>query len=130
MSIEAALAKLTAAVEANTEALLAGGGGTTKSTGTKSTGTTKKTTTSKKKTGPAIDDVAEAFATYMKGGSKDERAEAKANVKAILDHFGAARITEMEEDNLQEAMDLLAKFKDGEDPLGDGDEDEDGDDLM
>lgn len=132
MSLEAAIAKLTEAVEANTKALLGGGGASTggtkpagsKPAGTKPSGTTKKT----EKKGPSADDLASAFGEYLKTGDKDERAEAKANVKKIIDHFEVDRITNLDAENYQEALDLLAQFKDGEDPLGDGEEGDD--DLM
>lgn len=122
MSLEAAIVKLTEAVEANTAALT---GGAAKPSGTKpaSKPAAGKKPAGKAK-GPSPDDLAQAFGEYLKTGGSDERAEAKANVKKIIDHFGVDRITNLDAENYQEALDLLAQFKDGEDPLGDGEEEE------
>lgn len=130
MSLEAKIEALTAAVEANTEAVLAAAGGAAKAPA-KSGTVAKKTTAAKKTTkkAPTADDLAEQFGSYMKTGSKDARDEAKANVKAIIGHFDVDRITNLDEENYAEALELLAKFKAGENPLDD-DEEEGDDDLM
>lgn len=125
MSLEAAIEKLTAAVEANTAALTGGKAPATKAPAKKAPA--KKAPA--KKSGPTSDDLATAFGEYLKTGDKDDRAAAKANVKAIIDHFEVDRITNLDEDKYQEALDLLAQYKEGEDPLGGGEEEGD-DDLM
>lgn len=89
--------------------------------------TTPKKTTAKK--GPTVDDLAERFGNYMKAGTKAEKAEAKANVMKIVEHFESDRITNIDPENFQEALDLLTQFEEGEDPLG-GEEEDDGDDIM
>lgn len=127
MSLENAIAELTKAVKENTAAVL-GGAAPAKSTGKAPAKSTDKTT-KKKNDGPSVDDLADAFGNYMKGGSKADREEAKANVKKIVDHFEAPRITEMAPENFAEALKLLEQYKDGEDPLGE-EEEEDDNDLM
>lgn len=83
-----------------------------------------------------VDDIAEAFGGYLKGGDADARAEAKDNVKAILNHFGVERASHIEPENFAEAMKYLKQFQAGETPdfMNDdgGDEDggDDGEDLM
>lgn len=126
MSLEAAIVKLTEAVEANTAALT---GGAAKPSGTKAADKPASKPAAGKKPagkakGPSPDDLAQAFGEYLKTGGSDERAEAKANVKKIIGHFDVDRITNLDAENYQEALDLLAQFKDGEDPLGDGEEEE------
>lgn len=124
MSLEAAIAKLTEAVEANTAAR-AGGEPTAKKAPAKKAPAKKAPA---KKKGPTSDDVAAAFGEYLKTGDKDDRDTAKANVKAIIGHFETDRITNLDEEHFTEALALLEAFKEGEDPLGDGDGGDD--DLM
>jgi len=125
MSLEAAIAKLTEAVEANTAAL-AGGAAPSKPASKPAGGAKKappKKTTKKETT---ADDVVAAFGEYLKTGSKETRDEAKANVKKIVDHFGVERITLLDPENFDEALAFLKQYQDGEDPLED-EEEEDGD---
>lgn len=82
-----------------------------------------------------VDDIAEAFGGYLKGGDADARAEAKDNVKAILNHFGVERASHIDPSDFAEAMKFLKQFQAGETPdfMNDGgDEDggDDGEDLM
>lgn len=82
-----------------------------------------------------VDDIAEAFGGYLKGGDADARAEAKDNVKAILNHFGVERASHIDPGDFAEAMKYLNQFKAGETPdfMNDGGEEdggEDGEDLM
>jgi len=132
MSLEAAIAKLTAAVEANTAALEAGGGGEApakKAPAKKPAAGAKKAPAKKKE--PTADDIAAAFGEYLKTGDADERAEAKGNVKAIIEHMETDRITNLDPEQYADALAYLKAFKDGDDPFAEeGGEDEDGDDLM
>lgn len=134
-----AMEKLTAALEANTAAInkmisMSGGkpaaGAKTeakeeaapkKAAGAKAGG--------KKKT--SVDDVAAAFGAYLGIKDADERAERKANVKAIVDYFGAAKATEIGPDNFDEALRYLQQYIDGETPDFDGaGGDDDGDEAL
>lgn len=142
MSLEEALNKNTAAVERHNELLekmLAKGGSApaakteekaekpAASTKAKPAASTKaKPAATKKKT--TVDDVAAAFGKYLKTGDTEQREEAKANVKAIVDYFGAAKATAIPEADWPEALRYLAQYEAGETPEFDGgpDGDEDG----
>jgi hypothetical protein len=128
MSLEAAIKELTEAVKANTAAVSGGAATGTKPAGTKPAAGAKKPAAKKPaaKKGPTADTIAEAFGEYLKTGDKEERDTAKTHVKAIIAHFDVGRITELDESNYQEALDLLAQYKEGEDPFGE-EEEEDGD---
>ena len=137
-----AMEKLTAALEANTaiqEKMLAAlkGGGSAKAAAADEPAAEKpaadkpaaakpKAAGGKKKTG--VDDVAAAFGAYLGIKDADERAERKANVKAIVDYFGAAKATEIDPDNFDEALKYLQQYIDGETPEFDGGGEEGGDD--
>lgn len=128
-----AIEKLTAALEANTAAINAmvkasGGKPVTaaaadkpatggKAAGGKAAGGKKKTT---------VDDIAAKFGAYLGVKDADERTERKANVKAIVDYFGAAKATEIDPENFDEALGYLQQYIDGEEPdfAGGGEEDE------
>lgn len=126
MSLEAEMSKLTAALEANTAALTGGGGAPAKKPAADAKKSPAKKPAAKK--GITADDIASSFGEYLKTGDKDERAEAKANVKAIIDNMDTDRITNLDPDRYQEALDFLAQFRNGENPFED--EGDDGDDLM
>ena len=134
MSLEEALNKNTAAVERHNELLekmLAKGGSApaakTEEKAEKPAASTKaKPAATKKKT--TVDDVAAAFGKYLKTGDTEQREEAKANVKAIVDYFGAAKATAIPEESWDEALGYLAQYEAGETPEFDGGPDgEDGD---
>ena len=129
--------KLTAALEANTAiqekmlAALKGGGGAKaaaaeKPAADKPAAAKPKAAAGKKKT--SVDDVAAAFGAYLGIKDADERAERKANVKAIVDYFGAAKATEIDPDNFDEALKYLQQYIDGETPDFDGGGEEEGGD--
>ena len=132
-----AMEKLTAALEANTAiqekmlAALKGGGGAKaaaaeKPAADKPAAAKPKAAAGKKKT--SVDDVAAAFGAYLGIKDADERAERKANVKAIVDYFGAAKATEIDPDNFDEALKYLQQYIDGETPDFDGGGEEEGGD--
>lgn len=121
MSLESEIKALREAIEANTAALAGSESpakATTKSTGTKRT--TTKTTT--------VDQVAKVVGTYLTEGDKAEKAKAKKNVQKIVDHFDAERVSLIDPDKFDEVLEMVASFKEGEDPIG-GDDD-DGASLM
>jgi hypothetical protein len=127
--------RLTAALEANTAAIekmieMSGGKTTAskpaggKATGGKPTGKP----TGKKKT---VDDIAEAFGAYLGVKDADERKERKANVKAIIDHYGVAKATEIDESDFDEALSFLQSYVNGEEPdFGEGGGGDDDDALV
>lgn len=127
MSLEQKAQALTDALIAVMQEV-AGGGAPAKSAPAKST-PAKKTTAKKPaaKKAPTADDIAEAFGSYMKSGDEEERTTAKENVKAIITHFDVERITKLDASLFPEALELLAAFKRGEDPLEEGGEEEGGD---
>lgn len=140
MSLEEALNKNTAAVERHNELLekmLAKGGSApaakTEEKAEKPAASTKAKPTASTKAKPAtkkitVDDVAAAFGKYLKTGDTEQREEAKANVKAIVDYFGASKATAIPEADWPEALRYLAQYEAGETPEFDGgpDGDEDG----
>ena len=134
-----AMEKLTAALEANTAAInkmisMSGGKpAAAAKTEAKEEAAPKKAAGAKaggkKKT--TVDDVAAAFGAYLGIKDADERAERKANVKAIVDYFGAAKATEIDPDNFDEALRYLQQYIDGETPDFDGaGGDDDGDEAL
>ena len=128
-SIEA----LTAAIEANTEiqkkvlaALSSGKPAAAAAAGKPAAGAAaaKPKAAGKKKT--TVEDVAAAFSGYLGIKDKDEREVRKANVKAIVDYFGAAKATEIAEESFDEALGYLQQYIDGETPeFAGGDEGDD-----
>ena len=144
MSLEEALNKNTAALTRHNELLeqmLAKGGSAPAAKTEKAEEKAEKPAASTKakptaaKAKPAakkitVDDVAAAFGKYLKTGDTEQREEAKANVKAIVDYFGAAKATAIPEADWPEALRYLAQYEAGETPEfdgGEGDEDGDGD---
>ena len=143
MSIEKALADLTAAVEKNSSLLAAMMKNAPATAGTKAAGATTAATkpaggkpAPKKKT-PTEEDIRNAFGGYMSGAKdKAERAERKENVAAIIAHFGVERATDIPEESRAEALGYIKQFEEGETPDfmnegdGDGDDGDDGDDSL
>jgi len=131
MSLEAKIEALTAAVEANTAALGAGGTPAKKpaASGAKKPAAGGKKPAAKPK-GPTADDLAEAFGGYLKTGDADERAEAKGNVKAIIEYMETDRITNLDPGQFAEAIGYLDQFKAGENPFEEEGGEDEGDDLM
>lgn len=137
-----AIEALTAALEANTAiqtkvlaALTSKGGaaasGTKAATDekTKPAGDKPKAAGGKKKT--TVEDIAAAFGGYLGIKDKDEREVRKANVKAIVDYFGAAKATEIPAESYDEALGYLQQYIDGETPeFAGGGEDEGEGDLV
>jgi len=128
MSLEAKIDLLIEALDRNTAAKGGDDAAPAKKPAAAAKKPAAKKTTAKK--GPTVDDLAERFGNYMKAGTKAEKAEAKANVMKIVEHFESDRITNIDPENFQEALDLLTQFEEGEDPLGGEEEEDDGDDIM
>ncbi len=132
MSLEAAIEKLTAAVEANTAALKGGkvsaADKAIEAEAARAAGAGK-TTAAKKPAAKKVtlDTIKERFGGYLGIEDKAERKARIANVQAIVDHFGAAKASELEEENWAEALAFLKQYEDGEEPdfggdAGDGEE--------
>jgi hypothetical protein len=111
MSLEAEIKALTEAMKENTAALKAGGGGKTSSGGT-----TKGSSGGKKAT--TLDQMAKRYGAYMAAEGDD----AKANVRKVIKHFGVKKISEIDENQYDEALAFLDQFEAGDDPFGDDDD--------
>lgn len=107
----AALEAMTAALEKQTE-LLEGGmakaSGTAAKTTAKTTAAKKpaaKKPAAKKPTNPTEEDLREKFGGFLTSvEDKPGKKRLTATVKPILEHFGAERVTEIDEENRKEAM--------------------------
>lgn len=157
MSLEEALAANTAALEANTAAVTKQNETVTKALGAKGTAAAKPASTAAKKPAaskkpPAkpktktAEDVRNCFGPYLAGASdKETKKRLIETTKPLLEHFGIDKITEVAEDQREEAIkygDMLkAAFDEGgvdaaeevtfpfsEDP--DSDEADDDDDVL
>lgn len=125
MSVEAKAKALSdALVDLMTE-IAGSGGGSTKATGSKPASGRKPAASKKKEI--MVDDLAEAFGKYLNTGNAAAKKKAKSAVQGIVANFDAERVTKLDPDNFEEALDLLKQYQDGEDPLSLFDED-DGDD--
>ncbi len=147
MSIEDALAKLTASLDKNNtllEKMMASAPKTAAAGVTKpaadakpaaaaATAGKKTTTTTTKKGETTAEDAAAAVTNFLKVPDPDLKEERKAQVKQIIDHFGAARFTTIDPASFDEAIAMLKSFADGEVPDAlDGGEggDDDGADMV
>lgn len=65
---------------------------------------------------PTVDDIAAAFGKYLKSGTAEERDLAKANVRAIVTHFGVVKATELDVVDMPMALKYLAMYEAGEEP--------------
>lgn len=130
MSLEAKIEALTTAVEALTEQVTAQNATVAKALGgkaataAKATGTTaKKTTTTAKKTtakpkAPTAEDIRGLFGPYLAGATdKATKKRLIETTKPLLEHFGCDKITEVDEEQRQEALNygqmLVDAFEEG-----------------
>ena len=116
MALEDKIEELIAAIKENTAAVKGGASAPAKESKPSSSGKApekKRTTT--------IDQVAKAFGSYL----STEGDKGKAAVRKIIAHFGVGKVSEIDEDSFDEALALLKKFQDGEDPFGEDGEEED-----
>ena len=149
MSLEDAIAKLTASVDkqngllekmmaaAPKTAAAAGAGKPADKPADKPAAAGKpagKTTTTTKKGETTAEDAAAAVTNFLKVPDPDLKEERKAQVKQIIDHYGAARFTTIDPANFDEAIAMLKTFADGETPEalggGEGDGEDDGADMV
>lgn len=101
MSIEKLLTDLTAAIEANTAALL-GGGAASKPSGTKSTKTTKTT----KPKGPSLDDLTKFAGQIMQGETDVDADDGKKILMAFKKERGC-KVSETPAEDVAEALEYL-----------------------
>lgn len=113
MSLEDAIRDLIVALEANTAALGGAAPAEAKPAETKpaETKTTKAKATKAKAT--TAETVAKAFGAYL----AEEGDGAKAVLRKINAHFGVKRVTEVDPTRFDEALELLERFRNGEDPF-------------
>jgi colicin import membrane protein len=76
----------------------------------------------------SVAEAAERVTTYLKTGDKAERAERKANIGKIIEHYDVARFTAIPGDKLAEALGYVEDFEEGRTPEFMADSDDDGDD--
>ncbi len=86
---------------------------------------------------PSVAVISERFAAYMKAGDEDARNAAKANVRSLVEHYGAPKLTEIDAAHFPRLLEYLDAWEAGDevefDALeGDGDDDgdEDGGDSL
>ena len=87
----------------------------------------KKASGSKSKGEITTEMMAEKVTAFLKTGDADVRAERKAQVKQIIDHYEVERFTAIEPTDFAEALEMLAAFGRGENPFSNGDDDGDDD---
>lgn len=76
----------------------------------------KKAAAKKTETSASLDDLKKAFGAYLPSDlDADERTERREFVKAILDRFGAAKVTAMKEEHWALAIELVTRRMAGED---------------
>ena len=140
MSLEERLAENTAALKANTAALL-GKAAPAASASDKmiNKAAADKVAKDETKAAPAktkkitLDSIKEAFGGYLAVEDKKVRKERIGHVQAIVDHFGVSKASELEEDNWVEALGYLKQYQAGETPnfsAEDGGDEGDGDDAL
>ena len=138
MSIEAAIAELTAAVKENTEELRfltsAARDGATKNSARASTKPTEEAdkparsrSRSTKEKVPTVKEISEATKSFLDVDDQNEYEDRKDIVKRIVEKFKAKKMSEIDDKNRAEAMRMLDVAKAGDDPFdgedGDGEED-------
>lgn len=149
MTLESLLSDLTAALNANTEALeshttLLKGGISKKKPSPEQDAEdeTPKASTKKpakeqkivkkpaKKAAKTLDDVKAAFGEYLAVEDKAEQADRKANVGAILASFKIKQVRDLTEDQFDDALELLKEYVDALEAGDDGDDDGDDESLI
>lgn len=137
MSLEALLTKLTASLDRNSEALEAlntKAGGTKPAADKPAAGkpaagkpAAGKPAAGRKPKAVTAEDVAEAVGAYLADADDDaDRKERKAKVRAVLDYFGAERVSAMDAAHFEEAMTYMKQLQAGETPSFDGGDGGDG----
>ena len=130
MSLEAAVAKLTEALERNSDLLEKvtagiGKGGAApakpdkdeaKPKTTSGRTSTRKASGSKAKSKDPLGDLCKEASSYLEDGDKAGKPERAANLKSIVEHFGVAKLSQLEADNVAEAQTYLTAYINGEEP--------------
>lgn len=139
MSIEAALAKLTAAIEENTEELkfltsAARAGQTAqkdkpapKAAATEEAEKPARATSSRsrKEKAPTVKEISDATKAFLDVDDETEYEERADIVKRIVKKYKAKKMSEIDDANRAEAMKMLEVAKNGDDPFeGEGGDDE------
>jgi len=149
MSLEDALNKNTAAVEAHNallEKMLAAGGSkpaASAKAADKPAGkpadkpaAKPRTTTARSKGEPTLELVTEKITAFLKTGDAETRAEHKAQAGLIIEHYDVDRFTQIPSEHWTDALGYLEDFAAGRTPAfvdengGSDDGDGDGDDAM
>ncbi len=91
-----------------------------------------KATTTKRKGEITVEAFAEKLKTFLKTGDEDARVERRSFMSRLIAHYGVDKMTALDPTKFEEALDMIAKFENGDDPTAEeaGDEDGDGDDAM
>jgi len=123
--LETKIDELVAALNANTAALSKIGAAAKAATGG-ATATTKPATTTKPAAAkaPTTADLQNAFGQYLTHDDAAERDARKANVKAMIAHFGVDKMSNLDAARIPEALAMLKQFEAGENPLGGEEADE------
>lgn len=86
---------------------------------------------------PSVAVISQRFADYMKAGDDDDRNAAKANVRSLVAHYGAPKLTEIDTQHFPRMLEYLDAWEAGEevefDELEGGEEegdDDSGDSLL
>ncbi len=111
-ALEAILAKGPPKADAGTGAAAGATAGAAGTTSTKAAG--KGSTKAPK--APTEEDLRNAFGGYLSVKDKAERETRKANVTAIIEHFGVSKATEIPQENWAEAIGYVKTFEKGETP--------------
>lgn len=110
MALIEALNNHTAALDRFSKAASAGKGGTAASSGGEKASTTKNTT---KPAAPTLETIQERFGAYLSVTDKDERKLRAAKVADINKHFGVERISKVDEEHYEEALEYLDMLEAG-----------------
>lgn len=133
MSLEEALNKNTAAIEAHTAALLnLAKGGAAKpaaAAAAKPAAAAAKPAAATKAKAPTIDDIRTKFGGYLSTKDADLKAARMEQVAQINNHFGVAKASDLDPSLFAEALGYLAEYEAGREPeFAQADETGDGND--
>lgn len=63
---------------------------------------------------PSTAVISQRFADYMKAGDEDDRNAAKANVRSLVEHYGAPKLTEIDPQHFPRLLEYLDAWEAGE----------------
>lgn len=75
---------------------------------------------------PSVTQISERFGAYMKAGDDDDRNTAKANVRSLVAHYGAPKLTEIEPAHFPRLLEYLDGWEAGSEVEFDALEEADG----